>query len=146
MPLVEAYAQANLSPAVFEQLMSMARRVRYEEGEYIFREGDHALNLCIVESGQVAIELNLPPHGPTTLTTAGPGEWFSWSALLEPRIERASARATVATEVWAIRGGAIMDLSIEDHEFGFQIYRALAELIATRLNFSWLQILQMLSP
>lgn len=146
MPLVEAYAQANLSPAVFEQLMSMARRVRYEEGEYIFREGDHALNLCIVESGQVAIELNLPPHGPTTLTTAGPGEWFSWSALLEPRIERASARATGATEVWAIRGGAIMDLSIEDHEFGFQIYRALAELIATRLNFSWLQILQMLSP
>jgi CRP/FNR family transcriptional regulator, cyclic AMP receptor protein len=146
MPLAAAYANVNLSSAVAEQLMSMARLVRYEEGEYIFREGDHALNLCIVESGEVAIELNLPPHGPTTLTTAGPSEWFSWSALLEPRIERASARATTATEVWAIRGGAIMDCAIEDHEFGFQIYRALADLIATRLNFSWLQILQMLTP
>jgi CRP/FNR family transcriptional regulator, cyclic AMP receptor protein len=146
MPLVEAYAQSNLSPSVSEQLMSMARLIRYEEGEYIFREGDHALNLCIVESGEVAIELNLPPHGPTTLISAGPGEWFSWSALLEPRIERASARAVVPTEVWAIRGGAVMDRAIEDHEFGFQIYRALAELIATRLTFSWLQILQMLAP
>ncbi len=146
MPLAEAYIHTSLSPAVAEQLMSMARLVKYDEGEYIFRAGDHSLNLYIVESGEVSIELNIPPHGPTTLTTAGPGEWFSWSALLEPRIERASARATTIVEVWAIRGGEIMDRSIEDHEFGFQIYRALAELIATRLNFSWLQVLQMLNP
>lgn len=147
MPVVDVpYSNMNLSPAVTEQLMSMARLVRYDEGEYIFREGDHALNLCIVQSGEVAIELNLPPHGPSTVTTAGPGEWFSWSALLEPRIARASARAVEPTEIWTIRGGAIMDLAIEDHEFGFQIYRALAGLIAERLTFSWLQILQMLNP
>jgi CRP-like cAMP-binding protein len=142
MPVLEAYAQASLSRAVLEELLSMGKLVRYDDGELIFREGDHALNLYIVERGKVAVELNLPPEGIFILTTVETGEWFSWSALLEPRIERATARAVGATEVWAIRGGAIMDRALENHEFGFQIYRALAELIATRLTHAWLQILQ----
>jgi CRP-like cAMP-binding protein len=147
MPTLDATARvANVSPAASEQLLAMARLVRYDEGEYIFRIGDRALNLFIVKSGQVAIEMNLAPHGAVTLSTVGPGDWFSFSALLEPRIQRASARATQPTELWAVRGGAIAERAGEDHAFGFQIYRALADLIASRLTFAWLQILEMHSP
>ena len=146
MPTFEAYAQASLSPAILEELISLGRTVRYAEGDVIFRQGDHALNLYIVNSGRVAVDLNLPPLGNVTLTTVEPGEWFSWSAMLEPRIERASARAVEPTEVWAIRGGAITDRALENPDFGFQIYRALAEVISERLTHAWLQILQARNP
>ena len=142
MTVTELWTQTSLSRDVTAKLLSLAREIRYEADEYIFREGDHALYLFIVRTGTVAIDVSLRTQAPVTLMTLGPGEWFSWSALLEPRIERASARAVEPTTVWAIRGGAIMDLALEDHEFGFQVYRALAELIGARLIHSWLQVLQ----
>lgn len=146
MTIAEQWTQCSLSPSVNAKLLSIAREIRYDEDEYVFREGDHALYLFIIKSGTVAIEVSLMTQAPVTLMTIGAGEWFSWSALLEPRIERASARAVEPTVVWAVRGGAVMDLALEDHEFGFQIYRALAELVGTRLTQSWLQMLQMLAP
>jgi CRP/FNR family transcriptional regulator, cyclic AMP receptor protein len=146
MTVAELWTQSSLSAEVAAKLFSIAREIRYDEDEYIVREGDHALYLFIVRSGRVGIEVSVKTRAPVTLMTIGPGEWFSWSALLEPRIERASARAVEPTVVWAVRGGAVMDLALEDHEFGFQIYRALAELVGTRLTHSWLQLLQTPAP
>ena len=132
-----------LTPPGREKLFSIAHLETFDEGEYIFREGDHALNLYIVKSGEVAIEAHIPPRGTVTLMTVEQGEWFSWSALLEPRIETASGRAVSACEVLAIRGGALTDICHEDPDFGFEIYRALAEVISQRLLQTRLQLLDM---
>jgi CRP/FNR family cyclic AMP-dependent transcriptional regulator len=141
MTTTEACAQASLSPAVLDELLSLATLVRYGAGDYIFREGDPALDLCILSEGEVALELNLPA-GRTVIATAGPGEWFGWTALVAPRVERTSARAIRATEVWQIHGGAILDHALEAPRFGFEIYRALAELVSARLTASWMELLR----
>lgn len=135
-----------LTPRAKELLASVAQMETYDEGEYIFREGDHALNLYIVKTGEVAIETSIPPRGTVTIMTVEQGEWFSWSALLEPRIETASGRALTQCAVLAIRGGALTDLCREEPQFGFEIYRALAEVISQRLLQTRLQLLDMYAP
>lgn len=133
----------DLSPRSREKLLDLAAILTFNDGQTIFHEGDHALNLYIVKSGRVSIECHIPPRGTATIRTVGPGEWFSWSALIEPRIETASGKALDDCEIVAIRGGAVMDLCREDHEFGFQIYRTLAEVISQRLIETRLQMLDM---
>ncbi|MCJ7503409.1 MAG: cyclic nucleotide-binding domain-containing protein, partial [Acidobacteriia bacterium] len=95
---------AHLSPRVQEKLLSLGETFQYLEGRTIFHEGDPSLYLYIVKSGQVAIDLHVPSKGRRSIMTAGPGDLFSWSALVEPRIETASARAVEETEALGIKG------------------------------------------
>jgi CRP-like cAMP-binding protein len=132
---------ANLSPRVQERLVSMGEPFGYAEGETIFHEGDPSLYLYIVKSGQVTIEIHVGSKGRRSIMTAGPGDLFSWSALVEPRLETASARATQPTEALGVKGGVLMDLCREDVEFGFELYRAVAEVIGSRLIATRLQFL-----
>lgn len=132
---------ASLSPRVREKLLSLASSFRYMEGETIFREGDPSLYLYIVKTGKVALEIHVPSKGYRTTMTVGPGDIFSWSALVEPRIETAGARAVEEIEVLGIKGGALMDLSREDTQLGFEIYRSLTEAITARLIATRLQVL-----
>lgn len=123
----------RFSPRVHDAILARSEPCHFAAGETIFEEGDHSLHLYIVTHGRVAIEAHMPGWGARTLDTVGPGEIFSWSALIEPRLETASARALEDTEVLRVKGGALMDACREDPEFGFEIYRTLAEVITERL-------------
>jgi CRP-like cAMP-binding protein len=136
---------ADLSPRVQEKLLCMADSFSYAAGQDIFREGDPSLYLYVVKSGRVAIEVHVPSKGRRTILTAGPGDLFSWSALVEPRIETASARAVEDTELVGIKGGLLMDACLEDSSLGFELYRALAEIITARLIATRLQLLDVFS-
>ncbi len=132
---------ANFSPRVQEKVLSVADTFQYKAGQDIFHEGDPSLYLYIVKTGHVAVEVHVPSKGRRTIFTASPGDVFGWSALVEPRIETASARAVEETEVSAMKGGVLMDMCREDCTLGFELYRALAEIIAARLIAMRLQML-----
>ncbi len=132
---------ANFSPRVREKILAVGETVAYKAAADIFHEGDPSLCLYVVKSGHVAVEVHFPSRGRRTIFTASPGELFGWSALVEPRIETASARAVEDSEVLAIRGGVLMDLCREDTQLGFELYRALAEIISARLIATRLQLL-----
>jgi hypothetical protein len=123
----------TLSPRVREKLLSLGESFRYPAGEVVFREGDASHYLYLVKSGRVGLEIHLPARGSRTVLVVGPGELFSWSAMVEPRIETASARTMEETEVLRIKAGTLVDVSEEDPEFGLQLYRRLAEVISARL-------------
>lgn len=131
----------RFSPRVREKMLSLAESFTYPAGQVIFKEGDPSLHLYIVKSGCVSIEVRFPARGSRTVMTVEPGEVFSWSALVEPRIETATARTLEDTEVVAIKGGLLMDICREDPEFGLQLYRTLAEVITARLVSTRLHML-----
>jgi len=124
-------------------LLSLAVPFRYMRGEVIFNEGDPGLYLYLVKSGEIAIESRVPSKGTRTTLTVGPGDVFSWSALVEPHIETAGARAVEDSEVLGIKGGILMDLCREDVSLGFELHRALTDVIAARLMATRLQLLDM---
>ncbi|HSN68600.1 MAG TPA: cyclic nucleotide-binding domain-containing protein [Thermoanaerobaculia bacterium] len=141
MTTAPEFALASLSPKARGKILAVALPVTFEEGQQIFREGDRAINLYVLTRGRIALEAHTPPHGTKIFATAEPGEWFSWSALIGPRLETATARALEPSAALAIKGGVLLDLCLEDPELGFEVYRMLADVIAERLIASRLQML-----
>ena len=131
----------SLSRTAQNKLMSLADTLHFEHGEIIFRQNDPSRHLYIIQRGGVAIELYLPPRGVCRILTLGSGELFSWSALIEPRTETATARAIEGTDVFAIKGSKLIGMCLNDCPLGSEIYRALANVISTRLKATQLQLL-----
>lgn len=131
----------SLSRSARNQVLSLAQSLHFEPGDVIFRQNDPSRYLYIIQDGGIAIEIYLPPRGVRRILTLGPGELFSWSALIEPRTETATARAIEDTNVLAIKGSALIGLCLKDCPLGSEIYRSLATLISMRLRATQFQLL-----
>ena len=135
----------RFSPQVREKLLSFAEPFRFKAGEGIIGEGDHTEYLYIIKSGRVAVEMRMPPKGRRTIRTGEPGDMINWSALVQPHRATASLRAVQDTEALGIRGEQLIDESRKDCQLGFELYRALTEVIAGRLNATRLQFMNVYS-
>jgi CRP/FNR family transcriptional regulator, cyclic AMP receptor protein len=131
----------SLTRSARTQLMSLAKSLHFEPGDVIFRQNDPSRYLYIIKDGGVAIEIYVPPRGMRRILTLGPGELFSWSALIEPRTETAMAKAIESTNVFAIKGSTLIGLCIKDCPLGSEIYRVLATVISMRLRATQFQLL-----
>ena len=136
----------RFSPHVQAKLLALAQTFHFKAGEDIIREGDHSIYLYIVKGGRVAVEMDVPTLGRRILRTGDVGDMFSWSALVEPRLATATVRAIEDTEALGIKGGVLMDACREDYELGFELYRAVTEVIASRFVGTRLQLVNVVSP
>ncbi len=136
---------AKFSPRVQEKLMALAEPFQFKAGQDIIGEGDSSLYLYIVKSGRVAVEMDVPSKGRCMIRTGDAGDMFNWSALVEPRLATAAVRAMEDTEAIGIKGGVLMDECRKDHELGFELYRALTDVIASRLIATRLQLVNVFS-
>jgi len=135
----------KFSPQVREKLLSLSEPFRFKAGEDIIAEGGASHYLYIIKSGRVAVEMRMPPKGRCTIRTGEAGDMISWSALVEPRRATASLRAVQDTEAFGIKGELLMDECRKDCQLGFELYRALTEVIAGRLNATRLQFVNVYS-
>jgi CRP-like cAMP-binding protein len=131
-----------LEPQHLEKLAAIASEVTWTEGQVIFREGEADDRLYLVVEGLVALEMYIPNRGRATILTAGPHEVFGWSAAV-PVVGKktASARSLQRTRAIAIDAGALCAACEQDHHLGYYVYRTLADVIASRLTATRLQLL-----
>lgn len=130
----------KFSPRVREKLISLAEPFRFKAGQDIIGVGEPTERLYILKSGQVAVEIYVPHQGRCTIRTGSAGDMICWSALVEPHQSTAAVRARVDTEALGIKGVVLVEECHKDPELGFQLYRALTEVIAGRLNATRLQL------
>lgn len=135
---------AALKPQHFKKLITIVSEMRWQSGQIIFREGDEDYRLCLVLEGQVAIEIHTPTRGRVTILTVEPNEVFGWSSTV-PVIQRktATARAVKPTKAAVFDAIALRAACEEDHDLGYQVYRRLTNVIASRLTATRLQLLDM---
>ncbi|MBZ5668046.1 MAG: cyclic nucleotide-binding domain-containing protein [Acidobacteriia bacterium] len=74
----------DLDARYLELLVGCAMNVRFEEGEFLFREGDEANRFYLIRHGAVAVEVYAGAAGPLNVTTIGEGEVLGWSWLFAP--------------------------------------------------------------
>jgi len=132
-----------LSPSVKEKVLALASLREVAAGETIFREGDASTYVFTIDSGRVSLTLSSPPKGSRTLMTLGPGELFSWSAMVEPYRETCTVRAFENSRIVQIPADKLIALCRSDHEVGFEIYRAMAMVLASRvraLQMQWADV------
>jgi CRP-like cAMP-binding protein len=78
--------------------------------------------------------------------TAGPGEVFAWSALVEPNELTASARCATPVRVVAIPASGLRALAIINCSLGFQLMHKACQIASARLRATRIQLLSTVRP
>jgi len=115
-------------------LASGARPFTAATDEYLGREGASATAFYLIQSGHVALCTRVANRGEVRLQTLGPGEVVGWSWLVPPHRWRFDCVALDAVQGIALDGAWLREQCERDHELGYQVFKHLLVVLASRLE------------
>jgi len=121
-------------------IVGCASNVRFDVGQFIFREGEEANNFYLIRHGKVALQIFSERRGPLTVLTLGEGEILGWSWLFASDRWKFSARTLEPTLLFAFDGKCLRTKAEEDHDLGFELLKRFARVIEGRLEATRLQL------
>lgn len=134
----------ELSPANFELMTSIAHLRAVEAGEELFKEGDKEDYLYLVLNGRIALDIYVPHRGRVRIYTAESLDIVGWSSVTPVVRQRtAAARAVIPSRLIAFDAEALRQLCDSHHDLGYAVMRRLANVVASRLLVTRLQLLDM---
>ena len=122
-------------------LVGCASNVRFEPGQFVFREGEEANQFYLIRHGKVTLEIHAPPRGSIIIQTLGEGNVLGWSQIFPPYRWKFSARAIELTRAIALDGKCLREKSEEDHDLGYELLKRFARVIQERLQATRLQLI-----
>ena len=131
----------GMEPVYHQLFVDCASNVRFEAGEYMFREGGEANQFYLIRHGRAALEISTPERGPVIVQSLGEGEVLGWSWMIPPYRWRFDARAVELTRAISLDGKCLRERSEEDHDLGFQLMKRAAHIMEARLQATRLQLL-----
>ena len=137
---------AGMAQDSCELISGCARNVRFDKGEYLFREGDAANEFFLIRHGRVALELTAPGRAPIRFLTLNPGEIAGVSWLVPPYRWLYDAQALELTRAVSIDGGCLREKAEENHDFGYEMMKRFMTMLVQRLHVAQLQILDVYGP
>ncbi len=133
----------GLSAKHMEVLIGCASNVRFPEGSYLSREGQLANTFYLLRTGHVALEVDVSPRGVIRVQTIGPGDVLGWSWLVSPHRWHFSACAVGDVRALALDGECLRTKCENDHDFGFEMLKRFSQVMASRLEATRLQLLDL---
>lgn len=118
-----------------------ARNVRFEAGQYLFREGGPADQFYLLRHGRVALEMAMPGRGAVTFQTVNAGEIVGVSWLIPPYRWAYDAKALELVRAIAMDGACLRRKCEEDHDLGYDVMMRLMPILVERLNSARMQML-----
>jgi CRP/FNR family cyclic AMP-dependent transcriptional regulator len=118
----------------------------FGEGDEIFHEGGSREFLYVVLDGRVALEMHVPNRGRLRILTVEPQQAFGWSSVTNAASKRTvTARAVCSGKLLSIDAQKLNDACRKDPVLGSVVMHHVANLIASRLLVTRLQLLDMFS-
>jgi len=136
----------GLTEAQTHLLVSCAKNVRFNPGEFLLREGDAASTFYLVRSGQVALESHVPGRGVVQMESVGPDDVLGLSWPLPPHRVHMDARAATPTIALAFDAACLRAKIEADHDLGYALMMRLYEKALRRLEHIRLQRLDVYKP
>jgi CRP-like cAMP-binding protein len=121
--LVEHPLLKGCEPRYIELLVECASNVRFNTGEFIFRQGEEADLFYLIRQGRVALEIFTPDGGPIIVQTLGEGDVLGWSWAITPYRWHFDARAVELTRAIAFDGKCLREKCEVDHDLGYEVMR-----------------------
>jgi CRP/FNR family transcriptional regulator, cyclic AMP receptor protein len=117
-----------------EALAATAAEVMFPAGHRIFADGGYADRFWLIQSGRVALDVQVPGERPTVIGTVGIGGLLGWSWLF-PAYHWAFGAVCLA-EVRAIEfnAKAVRERCSADPSLGYELTRRLFPVLAGRLQ------------
>jgi len=131
----------GLEPKYLKLIVGCASNVRFNAGQYLFREGEEANQFYMIRQGKVAVQISAAQRGVIAVQTIGEGDILGWSWLIPPYRWRFDARALELTRAIALDGKCLRTKSEEDHDLGYELLKRFSSVIAERLEATRLQLL-----
>ena len=136
----------EMSVADRNQLAALMTRATVDAGRTIFRGGEPATAIYLLQEGRVAVEICAAGVGCRTVVTTGPGELLGWSPLIEGTHYTATARALTPVRLLRIDGQQLRSVCDRDPALGYRVLRQVVRTMAIRLDASRLQMLDLYGP
>jgi CRP/FNR family transcriptional regulator, cyclic AMP receptor protein len=136
----------ELSPAQLDALAQIAIIRMLKDGEIMFTEGDSDNGLFVILEGEVEINTHVPGHGSVQIYTAEPLDIVGWSVLTPiVRQRTATARALGNIRFISFNSQILRQMCEQDRDLGYIIMRRIANVVASRLLITRLQLYDLLS-
>ena len=125
---------ANLSDGMLRKIQKITVTKSYQQGQFIFREGDYAEFLYAVRTGKVGLEMVANNAIPFRVLDIYPGKLFGISAIIntDQRTVISNAKVLKDTTVFCWRGGDLEKLFFEDYHLGFLFMRSIGKILKMR--------------
>jgi CRP-like cAMP-binding protein len=132
---------SGLNDAQLKKLIAIAKEEIFAPGTLVFKIGEPATHLYLVEKGKVFLEMKGdmgPTRPPMTVTVdvVTRREALGWSAFSELNLYTLSALIADPTNLISFEGGKLKALMDQDPQMGYEITKGLSRLLASRLNHS----------
>lgn len=138
----------DLSPAEADEVLALGTRVTVPSGGSLFRLGDAADRLFLIERGRIRLSFPMLVRGQTEdvlFEEQAPGDTVGWSAMVPPYRFTLSATAPLETELIALSREALTAFCEHSPEIGRRITLNLAILVGQRLQLvqaMWMREIQ----
>ena len=134
---------AGLEPRFSDLVTGCARNVRFDAGQYLFREDAPANEFFLLRHGRVALELVAPARSAITFHTLGPGEIVGADWLIPPYRWPYGARALELVRAISIDAACIRGKCEEDHDLGYDMMKRFIPILVQWLQATRLQVLDL---
>ncbi len=132
----------GLAPEHLELLVGCASNVRFDAGEFLFRDGRGGESvLPRPRRARWRSRSSRPGRPPVVVQTLGAGEILGWSWLVPPYRWMFDARAVEPTRAIALDGKCLRGKCEDDHDLGYELLKRFAHIIEERLQAARLQLL-----
>ena len=132
---------AGMTPLYCDLIGGCARNVRFDKGEYLFREGAPADEFFLIRHGRVAYEIVAPGRGPLRFLTVNAGEIAGESWLIPPYRWIFDARALELTRALSMDARCLRQKAEDNHDFGYEMMKRFMAMLAQRLHAAQFQML-----
>ena len=132
---------SGLAPHYLALVTGCAKNVRYDEGEFIFREGERAEEFYLIREGRASLGISAPGRGLIPFQTVGTNDVLGWSWLFEPYGWLYHAQTLEPVRALAFDGVCLRNKCEDDHDFGYDFMKRFAGIMTERLQATRLQLL-----
>ena len=122
---------SGITEQTLAALTNLAKSEEFTEGSYLYRPGDPADDLFVLDSGRVEFQIGRDERTSAAGFMLKRGEVFGWAALLEEHPARiATARVLEKSILLRINGKQALRILESDPASGYVVMRRLSALIA----------------
>jgi len=132
---------AGLDEAFCKLVCGCAKNVRFEAGQYLFREGGPADQFYLLRHGRVALQVSAPGRGEVTFQTVGEGEIVGVSWLIPPYRWSYDAKALELVRAISMDAKCLRQKCESDHDLGYEMMKRFVPVLVQRLQATRMQIL-----
>ena len=138
----------DLAPNEAEQVLALGSRMTIPSGGSLFRLGDTAESLYLIERGRIRLSFPMllgGRHEDVAFELKSPGQTVGWSAMVPPYRFTLSATAPLETELIALSRAALSAFLESSPEIGRRIGFNLVLLVGQRLQLvqtMWMREIQ----